>query len=148
MYTQEIIKFLKTHFILNSIWLILLLIILYTFINDWLYKYNRISHNEAIFLINKKNAIIIDVRNHNDYLLGHIINSINISIEKIKNNNFLKLKKFKKEPLIIVNYNSSLSNDVIQHFNQLGFEKVYVLHGGINHWKANNLPLLLKNNHK
>lgn len=144
MYTQEIIKFLQAHILLSTTWIMLLLIIIYILINDWIYKLPYISHNNAIFLINKKNAVVIDIRDHKDYLSGYIINSINISIEKIKNNNVLKLKKFQKHPLIIVHNTGVVSNSIIQYFKKIGFEKIYILQGGIINWKTNHLPLLLK----
>lgn len=147
MYIQEIIEFLKEHIILSVTWIFLLIIIISIFINDWKYRLFQISHNKAIFLINKKNATIIDIRDHNEFLKGHIINSINISIKNIKNNNCLKLKKSKKTPLIIAHENGILSNTIIKNFKELGFEDIYILHGGINSWKTENLPLVLKTNH-
>lgn len=144
MYTQEIIKFLTTHVMLSITWIILLIIILYIFINDWICKFHKITYNKAIFLINKKNATIIDIRHTNDYLSEHIMHSINISIEKIKNKNFSKLKKFIKNPLIIVHYDGILSNSIIKYFKKLGFNEIYILQGGIANWKAENLPLLSK----
>lgn len=145
MYIQEIIKFSQAHFFLSTTWTILLIIILYTLINDWIYGSHQISNNNAIFLINKKNAIVVDIRDNDDYLSGHIINSINISTKKNKNSNFLELTKFKENPLIIVHNNGILSHSIIQNFKKIGFEKIYILKGGIINWKANNLPLLLKN---
>lgn len=144
MHVHNIIIFLKSHIILITIWITLLIIILYIFINDWIYKLDTISNNHAIFLINKKNATIIDIRNYSDYLSGYIIRSINISIENIKDNNFSELKKFKKNPLIIINYNGILSNSIIKKFKKIGFNEIYILDGGIISWKSANLPLLSK----
>lgn len=144
MCTQEIIQFLTQHTILSIVWISLLIIIIYTSTHDWIYKIYQISHNQAIFLINKKKATIIDMRNSDDYASGHIINSINISIEKIKKNDCLELKKLKKYPLIIVHDNNTLSHSSIKHFKNIGFKNVYILQGGITNWKINNLPLLLK----
>lgn len=143
---QEIITFIKEHIILSVTWISLLLIMLYTLINDWIYKPYLISRNKAIFLINQKNAIIIDIRDHQEFLTEHIMHSINISIEKIKNQNCSELKKFKKNPLIIVHKTSILPYSIIQQLKKLQFEQIYILNGGITSWKTDNLPVVCKNN--
>lgn len=143
IYIQEIIKFLTQHIILAITWILLLVIIIYIFVKDWSCKFYKISQNKAILLINKKNATIIDIRNYHDYISGHIINSINVPIEKIKKNNNLKFKKFNENPLIIVNNNGILSNSVIKYFKNMGFQEIYILSEGIIGWKNNHLPLIL-----
>lgn len=142
MCIQEIIKFIKEHIILNTTWIILLFTILYILFNDWMQKSYQISHNTAILLMNKKHATTIDIRNQKDFLAEHVINSINIPIEKIKNNNYLKVKASEMLPLIIINDNGILSNAIIKNFKKIKFKKIYILYGGIIHWKANNLPLV------
>ncbi|WP_159715030.1 rhodanese-like domain-containing protein [Blochmannia endosymbiont of Camponotus nipponensis] len=144
MYKQEIAIFLQQHTILSVVWMVLLIAVLYTTINSWLCRYSEILRDTAIFLINKKNAIVIDIRSQDDYRLGHIANSVNISIEDIKNGNIYKLKRFRKHPLIVVHDNNILAHSMKQRLCKLKFEEVYVLHGGIVGWKAENFPLLLK----
>ncbi|URJ31750.1 rhodanese-like domain-containing protein [Blochmannia endosymbiont of Camponotus modoc] len=144
MYMQEIIAFLQRHIILSIIWVLLLIAVLYTTINSWLFGSSEILRDKAIYLINKKNAIVIDIRSQDDYHAGHITNSINVSIEEIKNNNICKLKRFKQYPLIIVHDNNVLAHSIKRHLYKLKFEEIYVLYGGIVGWKSDNFPLLLK----
>ncbi|URJ28184.1 rhodanese-like domain-containing protein [Candidatus Blochmannia vicinus (nom. nud.)] len=145
MYMQEIVIFLQQHTVLSIVWILLLIATLYTTISSCLFKSSEILRDQAILLINKKKAIVIDIRSQDDYCSGHITNSINVSIKDIKNNNICKLKRFKKYPLIVVHDNNSLAHSIKQHLYKLKFEEVYVLHGGIVDWKSDNFPLLLTN---
>ncbi|URJ23251.1 rhodanese-like domain-containing protein [Blochmannia endosymbiont of Camponotus sp. C-003] len=145
MYILEIITFLQQHIILSAIWVLLFIATLYTVINNWLFGHSEILRDKAIYLINRKNAMVIDIRSQDDYYAGHITNSINVSIEEIKSNNICKLKGLKQHPLIIVHDNNVLAHSIKQHLlHELKFKEIYVLHGGIVGWKADNFPLLSK----
>ncbi|URJ25073.1 rhodanese-like domain-containing protein [Candidatus Blochmannia ocreatus (nom. nud.)] len=144
IYIEEIKTFIQQHMILCAIWIVLLVLVISTSINNWIFRNSEIKSNKAVLLINKKNAIVIDIRNKDDYKSGHIINSLHILISDIKNNNIYKLKKFKKSPLIIVHDNNIIAHSVRRNLCKLKFEEVYVLHGGIIGWKTGNFPVLLK----
>lgn len=145
MWWNEIECFIKNHVILVSIWCILLFSVLYTTVIHWIRKDYEISCDDAIFLVNRKNAVIIDVRTVAEYESGYIINSINLPLTDIKKNSIFLCKKIRNDLLIIVcgELTSSLYS-TRKYLNELGFEKVYVLKGGIRNWKNYDLPLLLK----
>lgn len=136
--------FIKQHLILVIVWCLLLIIIFYSIIINWIRGRYEVSCNTLILLINKKNAVIIDIRNQSDYDSGYIIDSVNIPFKNIKNYNIISLKKFKDRPLIIVGDYIKALFSVRKYLITLGFLEVYVLNGGINNWKNNNFPLLFK----
>lgn len=143
MFFSDFYVFIKQHALLVVIWSVLLIIVCYSLVMNWMRGRFEISCNKLILLINKRNAVVIDIRSHNDYNSGYIINSINIPLENIENNDSVSYKSFKNNPLIIVdNYATSLLS-VKQYFNKLGIMEVYILKGGINNWKNNSFPLLL-----
>lgn len=139
----KIVIFIKHHAILISIWCALLCMIVYTMIVDWIRRAYEISCNDAVLLINRNNATVIDVRTQNEYCSCYIINSINIPFVDFKKNNILLHKKFRDNPLIIVN-NGTSSYSIKKYLNKLGYMKVYVLKGGIHSWKNHEFPLLSK----
>lgn len=141
----EISIFMKNHIMLTSVWFLLLGIVLYTIIVYWIRKGFEISCNDAIFLINKKNAVVVDMRSENEFFSGYIINSVNMLLEDIKKDNAFFCRKFKDKPIIIVNNGSiSLSYATRKYLNKLGLLEVYILQGGIIAWKDLGFPLLLK----
>lgn len=141
----EILIFMKNHLMLISIWFVLFGIVLYTTIIYWIRRGFEISCNDAIFLINKKNAGIIDMRTKDEFCSNHIINSINVSLNDIKKANVFLYEKFQDKPVIVVHSGSILlSFSIRKYLNKLGFLEVYILKGGIYDWKDHNLPLLSK----
>lgn len=84
---------------------------------------------------NKKNRVIIDVRNSEDYDLFHINQTLNIKPHLISTKNYLKNKK------IILLDNSYKYNSLLHLCKKLktsGFSSVYVLDGGIQTLIKNN----------
>lgn len=102
--------------------------------------YETIDSNVAMDLI-ENNAIVIDVRNADEYADGHIAGSINIPVENISTVNY------DKETVIIVYCASGMrSADAAKELINLGYTNVYNLDGGLINWgfdlsEGNELPL-------
>lgn len=132
-------------------WCVLLIMTLHSVIENLVFGKFEILCNQLIFLMNKRNVLIIDIRNHIDYDSGYIMNSLNIPFKNInvdvgkEDHNFFLRKKFKNEAFVIVNDYVKKSHKIRKYLNRLGFTEVYVLKEGINSWKDQGLPLLSKN---
>lgn len=141
---QEIMQFIGNHLILSFLWIILLCAIICDLVQSKLYSINEISHSEVIQLINKEDAIIIDLRSRDAYLMGHIINSINLLAVDITNCNLGYINKSKSRPVIAICYNGRTSRKIAKKLNKDGFKRVYFLKEGIDGWIKENLPLVQK----
>lgn len=137
--------FIKKHLILFIIWIFLFVMVCYSVIINWINRDFEVSCNKLIFLINKKNAVVIDVREAVDYHAGSIIDSINIPFTHIDSGDYrVSSKKFENKPVIIVGDRIKSLHLTRKYLNKLGFLEVYVLKGGLNKWKDNDFPLLSK----
>ncbi|MFP3036787.1 MAG: rhodanese-like domain-containing protein [Arsenophonus sp. ER-BJ3-MAG3] len=141
---QEIMEFISRHSILSITWIILLITIIILIINSLFAKTKNITCSQAIQLINREEAIIIDLRSHDDFRKGHIIHSINLTPLEIKDNNIGELKKHKKKPIIVVSENGIEAFKPAEQLVQYGFERVFFLKEGIIGWSSENLPLAKK----
>ncbi|WWP02052.1 MAG: rhodanese-like domain-containing protein [Candidatus Dasytiphilus stammeri] len=142
---QSILYFYSMHPILCLTWFLLMIIILYLTVKINLTKSKIINCNQAIILINKKNAQVIDLRSKEDYCKGHIYPSINILEQDIKNNCCWKeLQKYKFQPIIIVGYgyNNLIDIELASKIIKLGVKQVYILEYGIIGWENAQLPLI------
>jgi rhodanese-related sulfurtransferase len=90
--------------------------------------------------IEKKNAVVLDVRTPKEFDESHIIGAINIDY---KNENFReevqKLDKGKKYFIYCRSGKRSANSRKIM--NELGIKKVYDLNGGIIAWKKQEYPI-------
>ncbi len=82
-------------------------------------------------------AVLIDLRKTDDYRAGHIAGARHIVMDDLSNH-FDSLKKDKAIALYC--YTGMSSAKAIVQMKKAGFTNVVHLTGGINTWKAENLP--------
>lgn len=134
------------HFIINhwALWGALVAVIILLIIEETrkiVQGVTKIPANKAVDLINREDAIVIDIRETKKFNDGHIIGSINIVNNEIENN-INKLIKYKDKPIIIV---CNLGQSAIKAGGRLkkhGFTKIFSITGGIAEWQKANLPLV------
>ena len=97
-----------------------------------------VSSEQAVSLINKQNALVVDVRAQKDFKRVRIANSVNIPANEIQN----RLGALSKDRTIIVVDNSgNMSAAASKLLRGVGFTKVYVLDSGLVGWMRDKLPL-------
>ena len=94
----------------------------------------------ATQMINREDAVVVDVRPMADFNQGHIVNSINIPINSFKNQ-IKQLEKHKNKPVIVSCRSGSQSQAACRDLRKAGFEQTYNLRGGVMAWQSANLPL-------
>ena len=97
-----------------------------------------VSSEQAVSLINKQNALVVDVRAQKDFNRVRTANSVNIPANEIQN----RLGELSKDRTIIVVDNSgNMSAAASKLLRGVGFTKVYVLDSGLVGWMRDKLPL-------
>ena len=99
-----------------------------------------LSITDAVQLINKEKAAVIDIRDAAEFQKGHIKAAKNIPVASIEVNQ-KQLPSNKKTPLILVCNNGSQSVKAVSAFSQRGYEAVYTLAKGMSAWKEAELPI-------
>jgi rhodanese-related sulfurtransferase len=95
---------------------------------------------EAVNLINRRDAIIIDVREKTDYAAGHIPNSQHIPLADLAHR-LGELEKFKARPVLVNCAPGNAAAKVCTTLTQAGFKEVFALRGGMNGWVEASLPV-------
>ncbi|WKX26555.1 rhodanese-like domain-containing protein [Tatumella ptyseos] len=139
---QDIMEFVHNHLILSLAWVVLLVLVVFTTFKGLFSKVKLIGRGEATHLINKENAVVVDVRGRDDFRRGHISGALQVSSDEIKKGNFTELEKYKSQPIIVVCATGQSAGDAAAQLNAAGFEKVSVLKDGISGWSSENLPLV------
>ncbi|MBK4714363.1 MULTISPECIES: rhodanese-like domain-containing protein [Tenebrionibacter/Tenebrionicola group] len=139
---QEIMQFVGRHPILSIAWVALLAAVIYTTFKGMTSKVKVITRGEATRLINKEEAIVIDVRQRDEFRKGHISGAQNFPLSDIKNNNFGELEKHKNRPIIVVDANGMSAQEPGNMLYKAGFEHIFVMKEGVAGWNSENLPLV------
>ncbi|WP_392558464.1 rhodanese-like domain-containing protein [Orbus mooreae] len=141
---NEIMPFVKNHPFLSLGWIILFVVIIYLTIKAKLTKVKIVSNALAIHMMNKEEAIIVDLRSADNFKKGHITEALNILPVDIKNSSIKSIEKYKQSPIILVDDNGLSANASGDLLYKQGFEQVFVLKDGIAGWNGENLPLVKK----
>ena len=95
---------------------------------------------EAVQLINRRDAVVLDVRDAAEYKAGHITNARHIPEGEI-DSRIKELEKVKAKPIIVSCARGNRSMNVANRLRALGFGEVVSLRGGLAAWQQANMPL-------
>lgn len=104
---------------------------------------HNISVNEATLLINREDAIVVDVRETAEWSAGHIPNARHIALGHLSSH-LSEIDKFKDKPVILVCASGNRSGSGCGVLKKAGFQNVRNLAGGIHAWKDAGLPMTKK----
>ena len=99
-----------------------------------------ISPTEATMLINREEAVVIDVREQTEFSKGHIPNARHIPAGELQRRSG-DLEKFKGRPIILCCATGARSATAVSTLKKAGFDKLYNLRGGIYEWEKAGQPI-------
>jgi len=102
-----------------------------------------VSPLQATLMINREDAIVVDVREPNEFAAGHVPNARHIPMGQV-DKRLGELDKFKDKPVIVVCQTGNRSSSTCNALTKRGFEKVYNLSGGISAWEQAGMPVTRK----
>ena len=103
-------------------------------------KGSGVTPTQATLMINREDAQVIDVRETDEYVSGHVPEARNIPVSAI-DDRLADLEKSKDVPLIVVCQSGARSAKVVEKLRRKGFAKVFNLSGGVAAWREAGLPL-------
>lgn len=92
-------------------------------------------------LINRDNALLIDVSSSQDYEKGHVPGARHVAMSQFDPEN-KDLAKARELPIAIYCKTGQTSGTAAKKLKKAGFTKVYTLEGGLRSWAEAHLPLV------
>jgi rhodanese-related sulfurtransferase len=138
---EQLITFAGNNGMLSAIWVALVVMIIVTTIKMKMSPIKQISPQELTFLINREEGVTLDIRKEKEYKTAHILDAISLPNEKITENGFTSLEKYKDKPIIVICAAGMSAVPVANKLFKSGFSKVSVLKGGMNSWTGAGLPV-------
>ena len=132
-------------FILNNVWLVLAalvsgVILVWPLIHRRLSGVPEVGALEAVQLLNRKDAVMIDVRDASEFNAGHAPNARNIPLAELEKR-IGELEKFKNRPAVVICPSGGRSHGAPALLKKAGFAEVVVLGGGLGAWQQANMPV-------
>lgn len=104
---------------------------------------NNISVNQATLLINREDALVVDVRETAEWSAGHIPESRHIALGHLSKH-LSEIDRFKEKPVIVVCASGNRSGAACGTLKKAGFQQVFNLAGGVHAWSDAGLPMTKK----
>ena len=137
---EQFIEFIGNHLVLSAMWLASVAAIIFYHQRT---ASAAVGLQQAVMLINRKDAVVVDVRDKKEFDAGHIVDSINIPLAKLKQR-VTELKKHKDKPVLVVCKLGQHSGDAAKTLEEAGHSEVIRLSGGVTEWKSQSYPLVQK----
>ena len=138
---EQFVEFLTNHPILSGAWIIVAVALIVAQIQHLKVGVKAIVSQQMTHLINKEDALVVDMRPIADFNKGHIAGSTNIPQSKLDGSH-KTLEKHKSKPIIVVCANGIQAGPAANKLKKAGFEQVYKLAGGYQSWIGDNLPVV------
>lgn len=137
---EQIIEFSMNHPLLVSAFVILLVLVI---INEAKSSAQGVTAREAIRLLNKDEAIVLDIRDRKDFAAGHITGSVHIPMTNL-DKRIDELKKHESKTIIVVCKMGNTAAAAVAKLNKAGYAQAVKLKGGMMQWQTEALPLVKK----
>jgi len=98
-----------------------------------------VAPNEAVLLINREKAVLIDVCEPHEFAQGHVVGSKNIPLAQLEAE-LPSVVKNKSVPVILVCQAGSRASRAAAQAKKLGYERAQALAGGLKAWREASLP--------
>jgi rhodanese-related sulfurtransferase len=100
---------------------------------------NRVSVPEAVRLINREKAVLIDVSEPAEFAAGHATQARNIPFGSLEGSRALPTNK--AVPLLLMCPTGAHAQRAVATLRKLGYEKAMAVIGGLNAWREAQLPV-------
>lgn len=100
-----------------------------------------VSPQELVDMVNRQNAVVLDIRDRKEFQAGHIVEAVNIPNANLESR-LDELKKYRDRPIVVtcrMGQNAGAAGTLLR---KQGFENVSRLTGGMTEWRNQSLPVV------
>lgn len=100
---------------------------------------SSITATQAVMLMNREKAVVVDVSEPAEFKAGHVAGSRNVPLGSLEGAK--ELPSNKALPIVLVCATGSRSSRAAGVLRKAGHQQVHVLGGGMGAWREANLPV-------
>jgi len=137
---EQYAEFVANHWILVSFLVLLVGLLIASFFHGQAQGASALGPLAVTQLINHEDALVLDLRDPGTFVKGHILGALNVPLSSLTQR-LDELEKHQEKPIVICCQEGLTSKKAVPLLAKAGFEKLYLLQGGISEWRNTNLPL-------
>jgi rhodanese-related sulfurtransferase len=100
-----------------------------------------LSAPEATTLINRRNAVVVDLRPAAEFAKGHLPAARNVEFAELQAK-IGQIAKNKSNPVLLVCQTGQQSQKASRTVSDAGYAEVHVLQGGVDAWQKAGMPVV------
>ncbi|MBK9394021.1 MAG: rhodanese-like domain-containing protein [Uliginosibacterium sp.] len=101
---------------------------------------SALSPAQTVMLVNRQNALMLDVRDTSEFKTAYVANSRNIPVSELEKR-LDELAKFRGKPIVAICASGNRSMRAVSILRKAGFEQAYNLAGGMAAWREAGQPI-------
>lgn len=101
----------------------------------------NLSNTEAVTLINRQHALVLDVRDAAEFATGHLADAKNIPLGELEGR-LQELKKYQQKPVLVHCQRGARGTKACTILRAAEFKDIYHLKDGLDGWVGAKLPLV------
>ena len=101
---------------------------------------NGVNPAEATLLINREDALVVDVREADEFAAGHLPEAKHLPLSKLADR-VNEIEKHKDKALIVCCASGMRSSKACSELKKLGFANLHNLMGGVDAWVGAGYPI-------
>lgn len=137
---ENIGTFVLEHWFLFLGFFAALAMLIASFFKERLLGFREIKPAEAVEMINHQDAVVVDVREPEEFAAGHILNAINVPLAALVDRAG-ELEPYRARPLIVYCRSGSRAARASSLLRRLDFPSLTKLSGGMMAWERAGLPV-------
>ena len=132
---------------IESNWMLILVLVasggmlLWPLVQRGLSPTREIGAIQATQLVNRQNALMLDVRETQEYEGGRVPNAVHLPLSQLAERGE-EIRRFSARPVIAYCERGTRSRSAATALTKLGFAQVYTLRGGLRAWAEAGLPVV------
>jgi len=115
-------------------------LLLFTELSRLISGVKDIGTTEATHLINREDALLLDVREDKEIADGKIINAKHVPLSHLQTR-LAEMDQYKEKPVIVYCRSGNRSSQACKILKKAGFSQSFNLSGGYSAWISANLPV-------
>jgi rhodanese-related sulfurtransferase len=140
---ERLPEFLANHPILTGSLVAVIGLILFAEFQRATRKYRALGPADAVRIMNQDGALVLDVREDNEFSGGRIAGARHIPLGVLKQR-LKEIEKYREAPVLVYCRSGARSGSAAAQLASAGFTDVTNLQGGIQAWQSAGLPLKKK----
>ena len=137
---QEFTIFLQHHWLLSVCFFAVIVVLFIVEAIRQKQSATAVTPSRLTQMINRQDAVVIDLRSEIIFKDGHIIDAQSIPLSELTDKT-KKLDKFKSKPIVLVCQSGNDSAKVATGLREKGFD-VHILSGGMKSWVDAEMPVV------